>query len=90
MNREDLGNYFIKDNQLYVAIGYAEDPTMEIKNVITGQRQSIVIGSPYSQEFKKLVALKADAVGFYNLDSYENVKDVKLTEEELRCQNDNS
>lgn len=52
MNKEDLGKYFIKDDVVYEAIGYTDNPTMELINRETGNRLSVVIGSDYANEFE--------------------------------------
>lgn len=51
MNKEDLGKRFIKDDVVYEAIGYTDNPTMELINRETGNRLSVVIGSDYANEF---------------------------------------
>lgn len=83
MNKEDLGKYFIKDNQLYVAISYSDKPTMELKNILTGQRRSVVINSPYSTEFSKLFSIKPEEYGGYNLDNAKEVENITTNLEEL-------
>lgn len=54
MNIEDLGNYFIKDGELYHCISYIDKPCMTLKNIRTGQKEVVVLGTIYSTEFKKL------------------------------------
>lgn len=54
MNREDLGEYFKHGYEIYQAIGYIDQPALELKNIITGERKVIVIDSPLSMEYHKL------------------------------------
>lgn len=61
MNREDLGNYFIKDGELYHCISYIHNPCMELKNIRTGQKEAVVLGSNRSKEFKRLY--EVDEIG---------------------------
>lgn len=67
MNRKDLGQYFIKNGELYYAFGYIQDPAIELENVKTGQRETVVIGSPVSREYSKLFQIPVEEDG-YNLD----------------------
>ena len=52
MNKEDLGKKFYKDGEVYEAIGYTDNPTMELINRETGNRLSVVIDSDYANEFE--------------------------------------
>ena len=67
MKREDLGQYFIKNGELYYAIGYINNPALELKNVNTGQKEVVVIGSPVSREYSKLFEIPVEENG-YDLD----------------------
>jgi len=67
MQREDLGKYFIKNGEIYYAFGYIDSPALEIENVKTGQRETVVIGSPISREYSKLYQIPVEENG-YNLD----------------------
>lgn len=77
MKREDLGNYFIKNGEIYYAIGYISNPALELKNIKTGQKEVIVIGSEISKEYSKLFAIPVDE-NAYNLDKAEAVKYIYL------------
>ena len=68
MNREDLGNYFIKNGEIYYAIGYIDRPAIELKNVKTGQKEVVVIGSPVSKEYSKLFKIPVEENGIYIID----------------------
>lgn len=76
MKREDLGNYFIKNGELYHCISYIHNPCLELKNIRTGQRQAIVIGSPLADEFKRLCEVDEDGaikpVDYINLEEKES------------------
>ena len=80
MNREDLGQYFIKNGEVYYAFGYIQDPAIELENVKTGQRETVVIGSPVSREYSKLFQIPVEENG-YNLYKAEPVKHVNLGKE---------
>ena len=67
MNKEDLGQYFIKNGELYYALGYIKDPAIELENVKTGQREVVVIGSLVSKEYNKLFKIPVEENG-YDLD----------------------
>lgn len=77
MKREDLGQYFIKNGELYLAIGYINNPALELKNVKTGQRELVVIGSPVSREYSKLFKIPVEENG-YNLDKATPVDRIHL------------
>ena len=64
MQREDLGKYFIKDGEIYYAFGYIDSPALEIENVKTGQRETVVIGSPISREYSKLYQIPVEEDGY--------------------------
>lgn len=55
--RDDLGKYFIKDAEIYLCIGYTEQPTIEFKNIRTGQKENCVVGSMVHDEFEKLYTI---------------------------------
>lgn len=67
MKEEDLGQYFIKNGELYEAIGYIDCPAMELKNIKTGQKEVVVIGSMRSQEYSKLFSIPCEKDA-YDLD----------------------
>lgn len=77
MNREDLGQYFIKNGELYYAIGYINNPAMELKNIKTGQREVVVIGSPVSREYSKLFKIPVEE-NSYDLDKATPVDTIYL------------
>lgn len=77
MKSEDLGNYFIKNGELYYALGYIKDPALELENVKTGQREVVVIGSPISREYSKLFKIPVEEDG-YNLDKATPVDKIYL------------
>ena len=60
MKREDLGQYFIKNGELYYALGYISNPAIELENVRTGQREVVVIGSLVSREYSKLFKIPVE------------------------------
>jgi len=77
MKREDLGQYFIKDGEIYYALGYISNPAIELINMNTGQKEVVVIGSMVSREYSKLFSIPVEENG-YNLDKAEPVKDLML------------
>lgn len=77
MKREDLGQYFIKNGELYYALGYINSPALELENVKTGQRVAVVIGSPVSREYSKLFKIPVEENG-YNLDKATPVEKIYL------------
>ena len=52
MNRDSLGKLVIKDGKVYEVIGYIEDPCLVLEEKETGLRDTIVIGSRESKEYK--------------------------------------
>ena len=52
MTRKDLGKYFTRGAELYYAIAYIDSPALELINIKTNERKTIVIGSPVSEEYK--------------------------------------
>ena len=77
MNKEDLGQYFIKNGELYMAIAYIDNPAIELKNLKTGQKEVVVIGSMVSCEYSKLYAIPCEEDG-YNLGKIEPVDNIVL------------
>lgn len=67
MKREDLGQYFIKNGELYYAISYINNPAIELENINTGQKEVVVIGSLVSKEYSKLFKIPVEENG-YDLD----------------------
>lgn len=54
MNREDVGEYFRHGCEIYQAFAYIDQPALELRNIKTGERKTIVINSPISAEYHKL------------------------------------
>lgn len=81
MKRGDLGNYFIKNGEIYYAIGYIDRPAIELKNVKTGQRKVVVIGSMVSREYSKLFEIPVEEDG-YNLAKAKAVEKLHLESQE--------
>lgn len=52
MNKEDLGKKFYRDGNIYEAIAYSDNPTIELRNIDNDKRISVVVGSMYSKEFQ--------------------------------------
>lgn len=77
MRKEDLGQYFIKNGELYYALGYINNPALELENVKTGQREVVVIGSLVSREYSKLFKVPVEENG-YNLDKATPVEGIFL------------
>ena len=77
MFKEDLGQYFIKDGEIYEAIGYIDNPAIELKNIKTGQKEVIVIGSCVSKEYSKLFSIQIDDNG-YNLSNAIPVENIQI------------
>lgn len=77
MKREDLGQYFIKNGELYYALGYINNPALELENVKTGQREVVVIGSLVSREYSKLFKIPVEEDG-YNFDKATPVDKIYL------------
>ena len=75
MNEKDLGKYFIKGNQLYYAIAYIDNPALELKNIITGEKKLVVCGSEVSKEYNKLYAIPVEDKG-YDLDKAKEVDNI--------------
>ena len=74
MNKEDLGQYFIKNGELYYAISYIDNPAIELKNVKTGQKEVVVIDSIASREYSKLFKIPVE--DSYNLDKATPVDEI--------------
>lgn len=81
MKREDLGQYFIKNGELYYALSYINNPALELENVKTGQREVVVIGSLVSREYSKLFKIPVEENG-YNLDKATPVDRIYLENKE--------
>ena len=77
MKREDLGQYFIKNGEIYEAIGYINNPALELKNINTGQKEVVVIGSMVSREYSKLFSIPVEEDS-YNLDKATPVEQIFL------------
>ena len=77
MYKEDLGQYFIKNGEIYEAISYIDNPALELKNLSTGEKEVVVIGSMVSHEYSKLYSIECSG-DVYNYDSAIPVKDIKL------------
>lgn len=77
MEHEDLGSYFIKNGEIYHAISYIDKPAIELKNVKTGQKEVVVIGSMVSREYSKLFEIPVEENG-YNLDKATPVENLYL------------
>ena len=76
--RNELGKYFINNGEIYLCIGYTEQPTIEFKNIRTGQKENCVVGSMVHNSFKKLYAIERKN-GEYNFDdSAEEVENIVL------------
>ena len=54
MNRESLGKLVVKDGKVYEVIGYIEDPCLELVEKATGIKETVVIGSRESQNYKDI------------------------------------
>lgn len=54
LNKENLGTYVIKKGEIFEIVAYAQDPTLELKSVLTGRKEMVVIGSKASEEYKPL------------------------------------
>lgn len=52
MNKKGLGKYFIRGTELYYATAYIDSPALELINIRTNARKTIVIGSPVSEEYE--------------------------------------
>lgn len=77
MKHEDLGQYFIKNGELFEAIGYIDNPAIELKNIKTGQKEVVVIGSMVSHEYSKLFSIPCEEDA-YNLDKATPVENINL------------
>ena len=83
MTEGDLGRYFIKDGEIYNAIGYINSPALELRNIRTGERRTIVIDSLLSHEYSKLFSIPCEE-GQYNLDNAEEVSNIVVSELDKR------
>lgn len=80
MNRLDLGTYFIKGNEIYYVCAYIDQPALELKNINTGERNVVVIGSPVSQEYWKLFKAPIKEDGYIDVDKAVEVDDIIRSE----------
>lgn len=55
MNSESLGKRFKNRNQEYECIAYTDNPTITMKNLETGEKINMVIGSMLANEFEEIV-----------------------------------
>lgn len=77
MKKEDLGQYFIKNDELYYALAYIDNPALELESVKTGRREVVVIGSLVSKEYSKLFKIPVEEDG-YNLNKATPVDKIYL------------
>ena len=77
MNYDDLGKYFIKNGELYEVISYINNPSLQLKNIRTGQKEVIAIGSMLSKEYNKLYGVPYDEDS-YNLSKATPVENINL------------
>ena len=77
MRKEDLGQYFIKNGELYYALSYINNPAIELENIKTGQKEVVVIDSLVSREYSKLFKIPVEENG-YNLDKATPVDKIYL------------
>ena len=54
MNKDSLGSLVVKDGKVYEVIGYIEDPCLELVEKATGLRETVVIGSRESMNYKDI------------------------------------
>ncbi len=52
---EYLKSVYRKDGQLWETIGMITDPAVVIRNVVSGEQRTIVVGCLLYQEFEQLV-----------------------------------
>lgn len=81
ITREDLGEYFIKDGEIYYCNAYTDKPTANLKNIRTGQDLSIVYDSPIAEKFNKLFEVQARN-GVYHLNEAMPVEKINLNNKE--------
>ena len=55
MNSESLGKRFKNGNQEYECIAYADKPTITMKNLETGEKINMVVGSMLANEFEEII-----------------------------------
>ena len=73
MKREDLGQYFIKNGELYYALGYINNPAIELENVKTGKGQIDILDLSiiFEGDLKGMYAKIQDYEDEYNWDDYD-------------------
>ena len=54
MNKDSLGSLVVKDGKVYEVIGYIDDPCLELVEKATGLRETVVIGSRESMNYKDI------------------------------------
>ena len=54
LDKESLGTYVIKNGEIFEVVAYAQDPTLELKSILNGRKESVVVGSEASKEYKPL------------------------------------
>ena len=54
MNKDSLGSLVVKDGKVYEVIGYIEDPCLDLVEKATGLRETVVIGSRESMNYKDI------------------------------------
>ena len=55
MNKESLGKKVKNGNQEYECIAYADKPTITMKNLETGEKINMVVGSMLANEFEEII-----------------------------------
>ena len=55
MNSESLGKRFKNRNQEYECIAYTDNPTITMKNLETGEKINMVVGSMLANEFEEII-----------------------------------
>lgn len=81
MTNEDLGEYFIKNGEIYHCNSYTDRPTVNLKNIRTGENSCIVCDSDFAKSFNKLFEIPSEK-GFYNLDKAKPVDHINLVDKE--------
>ena len=51
MNRDSLGKLVVNEGKVYEVIGYIEDPSLILKERVTGIEKTVVIGSRESMNY---------------------------------------
>lgn len=81
MTRDSLGNYFIKDGEIYYCNAYTDQPTVNLKNIRTGENETIVCSSDLAKKFNLLCEAPFKD-GIYNLDKAMVVDRIYLNDKE--------